>query len=146
MCEQIWLSCFCPLFSVLSCLYAVGALVIITTLVPLHLCFGGRSYSQRIVRLLSPSLNAQIGFARSSEVITSYSAWMLAMVHLLSPFVSVGVAVAAWVAASFWFYAAIIGDPDGVHGKDDGRAAVRGVQAWWERWLMRASRSTAERA
>lgn len=69
---------------------------------------------------------------------------MLVLVHLLSPFVSLGVAGAAWVAASFWFYAAIIGDPDGTRGKDDGRAAVLGVQAWWESWLMRCSRSTVE--
>jgi hypothetical protein len=65
---------------------------------------------------------------------------MLVLVHLLSPFISFGVAVAAWVAAIFWFYAAILGDPDGTNGKDDGRAAVLGVRAWWERWLKRALR------
>ena len=142
--EQIWLSCFCPVFSLIVCFYAIGALFIITILAPLHLCFNVRSYRQQIVRLLSPSLNTQISSIHSLEVIASYSAPMLVIVHLLSPFISVGVAVAAWVAASFWFYAAIIGDPDGTHGKDDGRAAVLGVQAWWERWLLRASRSIGE--
>jgi hypothetical protein len=116
----------------------------ITLLAPLHLCFKGRSYSQQIVRLLSPSLDAQIYFIRSSENITRYGAPMLVLVHLLSPFVSLGVAVAAWVAASFWFYAAIIGDPGGTHGRDDGRVAVLGVRSWWESWLMRASNSTVE--
>ena len=73
-----------------------------------------------------------------------YSAPKLVLVHLLSPFISLGVAAAVWVAAGFWCYAAIIGDPDGTHGKDDGRAAVLGVQVWWEGWLLRASSSTAD--
>ena len=46
--------------------------------------------------------------------------------------------MSAWVAAGFWAFAAIMGDPDGQDGKDDGRAAVLGVRKWWEKWLARA--------
>ena len=138
--EQIWLSVLCPLFTLIVCLHTIAALIIITMLTPLRLCTRSRTYSQQIVRFLSPSLNAQISIIRASEDIAAYSAPMLVLVHLLSPFISFGVAVAAWVAAIFWFYAAILGDPDGTNGKDDGRAAVLGVRAWWERWLKRALR------
>lgn len=62
---------------------------------------------------------------------------MLILLNLFSPVYAVAVALSAWVAAMFWFYAAILGDPDGRDGKDDGRAAVLGVRGWWERWLQR---------
>jgi hypothetical protein len=76
----------------------------------------------------------------NSRPVGAYNVPMLLMVHLLSPFVSVGVAFAAWVAASFWVFATIMGNPDGTERKDDGKAAVLGVRNWWERWLTRAIR------
>ena len=65
---------------------------------------------------------------------------MLVTVHLVSPFLSLGVALAAWVAAGFWVFAVIMGNPDGTERKDDGKAAVLGVRKWWESWLARAIR------
>lgn len=65
---------------------------------------------------------------------------MLFVVHVLSPFVSIGVAIAAWTAAVFWFYAAILGDPDGRDKHNDGKESVLGVRMWWEKWLLRAVR------
>lgn len=62
---------------------------------------------------------------------------MLILIHLFSPVYALGIALSAWVAAVFWAYAVILGDPDGRDGNDDGRAAVLGVRAWWERWLER---------
>ena len=62
---------------------------------------------------------------------------MLILLNLLSPVYAVAIALSACVAAMFWFYAAILGDPGGRDGKDDGRAAVMGVRGWWERWLER---------
>ncbi|KAI9875366.1 MAG: hypothetical protein M1830_008577 [Pleopsidium flavum] len=135
-----WLSFLCPLFTMIICLHTMGALIIITMLSPLRLCTNSRTYSHQVVRFLSPSLNAQISSIRASEDFINYSASMLVFVHLLSPLISFGVAVAAWVAAGFWFYTAILGDPDGTNGKDDGRAAVLGVRGWWERWLKKALR------
>ncbi len=46
------------------------------------------------------------------------------------------IAVAAWVAAVFWTYTAILGNPDGKEDRDDGREAVLAVRGWWERWLL----------
>ncbi len=76
--------------------------------------------------------------ADNSRPSGAYNVPMLLMVHLLSPFVSVGVAFSVWVAASFWVFAVIMGNPDGTERKDDGKAAVLGVRNWWERWLARA--------
>jgi hypothetical protein len=63
---------------------------------------------------------------------------MLFLLHLFSPICALGIALAAWIAALFWVYAVILGDPpDGEEGLDDdgGRATVLGVRGWWERWL-----------
>lgn len=68
---------------------------------------------------------------------------MLILVNLLSPLISMGVAGAAWVAAAFWFFNAILGDPDGSDkpkGYNDGRASVLGLRSWWETWLRRPLR------
>ena len=65
---------------------------------------------------------------------------MLILVHIFSPVIALGIAFSAWVAAVFWAYAAILGDPDGRDGNDDGKATVLGVGAWWERWLERGLR------
>ncbi|KAL8823294.1 MAG: hypothetical protein Q9191_005990 [Dirinaria sp. TL-2023a] len=65
---------------------------------------------------------------------------ILILVNLCSPFYAIWVSASAWVAAFFWAFTAIMGDPDGKDGKDDGREAVMGVRHWWERWLGRALR------
>lgn len=57
----------------------------------------------------------------------------LLLAHMLAPFISIGVAVAAWTVAIYWVFAAIVGDPDGSEGGcDDGRATVLGLRGWWE--------------
>ena len=64
----------------------------------------------------------------------------LILTQLLSPLLSIGVAVAAWVAAAFWLFALMMGNPDGTERTDDGRAAVLGVKRWWEKFLLHALR------
>lgn len=66
---------------------------------------------------------------------------MLIPLNLLAPIYALGIALSAWVAAAFWFYAAILGDPEGGDGRDDGRAAVLGVCGWWQRWLEKGGRT-----
>ena len=63
---------------------------------------------------------------------------VLVLVSLLSPLYSVAIAVATWVAGFFWFYTAILGNPDGKEDRDDGREAVLAVRGWWERWLIQS--------
>lgn len=65
---------------------------------------------------------------------------MLMLINLLSPIYALGIAISAWVAAAFWCYAAILGDPDGRDSKNDGVVAVMGVRRWWEVWLKRSVR------
>ena len=68
---------------------------------------------------------------------------MLILVNVLAPVFSVGVMLAAWVAAGFWFTAAILGEPNKNSEKeksDDGKATVMYVRNLWERILIRGLR------
>ena len=68
-----------------------------------------------------------------------WKAGRLAGIQIISPVLSVGVALASWVAASFWLFATMIGNPDGTERRDDGRATVLAVRDWWERFLLKAA-------
>lgn len=68
-----------------------------------------------------------------------FKAMRLIAVQVVSPMLSMGVAIAAWTAAPFWIFAIIIGNPDGTEGRDDGRAAVLAVRNRWEQFLLMAA-------
>jgi hypothetical protein len=74
-----------------------------------------------------------------------FRAWRLIAVQILSPVVSVGVAIVGWIAAPFWIFAIIMGNPDGTERRDDGRATVLAVRNWWERCLLKAAIRRTER-
>jgi hypothetical protein len=68
-----------------------------------------------------------------------FKAGRLIAVQVLSPVVSMGVAVAEWIAAPFWIFAIMMGNPDGTERRDDGRATVLAVRNWWEQCLLKAA-------
>lgn len=70
-----------------------------------------------------------------------YSIGGLLAVLLLSPFLALALLLLAWIAAFFWVFALLLGNPDGTEKRDDGRAAVLGVCRWWRTWLGRARRN-----
>lgn len=75
------------------------------------------------------------------EPIESYTIGGLISVLLLSPFFSIAILLPAWIAAFFWIFSMVMGNPDGTERKDDGRAAVLGVSRWWHLWLGKARKS-----
>ncbi|KAI9820663.1 MAG: hypothetical protein M1827_005032 [Pycnora praestabilis] len=139
----IYLSTLSPLISLLFFLWTVLVLIILLILSPLRICTTRAPFTSQLTDSLSRSLLLQLQLIHSPvnyATITPYDPAMLTLIHLVSPIVSFGVAMAAWVAAIFWFYAAILGDPDGRGGKDDGRATVVAVRDWWGGWLESAFR------
>lgn len=141
----IYLALLSPLLTVLIAVYTVLATLFLLLFAPLSLCTSYASLPVKLHAFLSPPLNFQLGLICSPKVSdpTMSNTPMLIPLNLLGPIYAVGIAVSAWVAAAFWFYATILGDPEGVDGRDDGRAAVLGVSGWWERWLEKGAR-TAE--
>lgn len=72
-----------------------------------------------------------------------FSASRLLIIELISPLVSIGVVLAAWVSGGFWVFTFIMGNPDGTERCDDGRDAVLSVRNWWEKFLLKATRKQA---
>jgi hypothetical protein len=107
-----------------------------------------------VISFLAPPLKIHLSFIFASvreETFSSYSLPLLILVNCLAPLVAIPVAISAWTAAFFWFYAAILGDPEGADHEmrlstyqaakdEDGKASVIGVRTWWKSFLIRALR------
>lgn len=63
----------------------------------------------------------------------------LIAVQVMGSVMSMGVAIAEWIAAPFWIFAIIMGSPDGTERRDDGKATVLAVRNWWEKCLLQAA-------
>ncbi|TKA76949.1 hypothetical protein B0A49_01724 [Cryomyces minteri] len=139
----LYLSGPCAVLSLATLLWSVLVLVLLFSSQPLRLCSTRTSFRAQCIAWLAPPLNLQLSLIYSTAAASStdsYSVAMLLVIYLLSPIISLGVAIAAWVAAVFWIFSAIVGDPSGPSGHNDGKETVLGVRARWERWLTRALR------
>ncbi|CAG8023071.1 unnamed protein product [Penicillium salamii] len=76
-----------------------------------------------------------------SEPSEVYSIAKSMAVLVLSPIFSIAILLLAWIAAFFWVFSMMLGNPDGTERKDDGRTAVLGVCKWWRTWLCKARKS-----
>ena len=115
--DQIYLSALAPLLSLITCLYALIATILGLVLSPLCLCMTANPMKKNFQRFLSPPLSLQLSLIYSDfddEEITSSSSRpiMLVLVNVFAPVYVIGICMAAWVAAGFWFFAAILGDPN----------------------------------
>ncbi|CAN9386690.1 hypothetical protein CC77DRAFT_954110 [Alternaria alternata] len=137
-----WLCGPCAFLSGAIALWTILALLISIVLAPLRFCTTRPPFSAQITAFLAPALNLQLHLVYSHDSTTDYSAPMLVVVHLFSPVVAFGVAIAAWTAAGFWFFSSILGDPGGHDGHNDGKETIVSVRNWWERWLSRGLRET----
>jgi len=138
----LYLSGPCVLLSFAITLYTFFALPLSLALAPIR----RQPLATTVTNLLAPALNLQLRLIYSYAASDSYSVPMLITIHLFSPIVSIGVSIAAWTAAFFWFFNAILGDParsaGQVHGKhNDGKDTLLGVRNWWDRWLSRGLRA-----
>ena len=141
--SQLYLSLPSPFVALILSIYSLVAVIIIATLAPASVCMGGESFSQRLVQAILPSIRFQLRLiysdARAGHSRTN--PYILCFVATLSPLYAIAIAVSSWVAAFFWLYAAILGDPNERGGKEEeGQAAARGVVRWWERWLLWGTR------
>ncbi|KAM3419408.1 hypothetical protein BST61_g5337 [Cercospora zeina] len=135
----------CALLSALNAFWTIISLVITIMTQPVRLCARRPTFGQQLGGLVGPALNLQLRSIYTplpphADEDTSYRPGMLVLVMLLSPFLSVGMALAAWVAAIFWLSSAVVGDPAGMDKRDDGRETVLVLRKWWEKWLVGSMR------
>ncbi|KAJ4331935.1 hypothetical protein N0V95_009776 [Ascochyta clinopodiicola] len=137
-----YLSAPCALLSMAITFWTLIAILISLALYPLRFCSSRPSLSAQLTTFLAPALNLQLHLVYSFDASESYSVPMLVVIHLFSPIIAFGIAVAAWTAAGFWFFSSILGDPGGHDGgrHNDGQDCILGVRNYWERWLSRGLR------
>ena len=133
----------CVVLSAMNMAWACIALVITALSQPIRLCARRPSFGQQLAGLLGPTLNLQLRCIYTplpphANEDASYHTFMLAMVHILSPFLSFIMMFAAWVLAVYWMSSKMVGDPAGQDRRDDGKETVLGLRRWWERWLLRS--------
>ncbi|OKL62313.1 hypothetical protein UA08_03037 [Talaromyces atroroseus] len=154
-----------PFFSICTAIYTLIALFLVVFTTPLRFCpptafFRSTTFSTQLCRLLAPALRNHERLAQSSAssdyqhhassspynnnnntrsgTTDHFSAIWLIVVLTLAPVLCMGLLLAVWIAAFFWIFAMILGNPDGTEKGDDGRAAVLGVNAWWQTWLNKS--------
>ena len=139
----LFLSMPCVVLSSLNTAWACIALVVTALSQPIRLIARRPTFGQQLAGLLGPTLNLQLRCIYTplppyANEDASYHTFMLAAVHILSPFLSFVVMFAAWTLAVYWVSSAMVGDPAGQDKRDDGKESVLGLRRWWERWLMRS--------
>ena len=139
-----FLSTLDPLYSTITAFYSILIGLIFLICSPICICNRSFSPGNNIIRSLAPLLKKHLQFihAKSIEELHAldFSPTKLVLVHAISPVLSVGVAISAWVAACFWLFALMMGNPDGTERGDDGRATVLNLRNWWERFLLSSSK------
>ena len=156
-----------PLTAIATFLYTVFAVIFVLASSPLRIFpisyFRDTSLSNQVRRLLVPAIHLHerliLSAGYSLEVarrvsdsfqpdpiapMSAYCPLRLILVLLVAPFLSFSLFIAVWIAAFFWVFAIVVGNPDGTDRRDDGRAAVLGVNAWWTSWLSRSRTSQEE--
>lgn len=132
----------------MCCLFTLIITFLLLLLSPIHLVRKQMSLGDRLIRVLAPLFRKQLQMMYATSVHDAYTFEFkpvtLVLVHLASPLLSFGVAIAAWVSFAFWVFAFIMGNPDGTERRDDGRDAVLSVRNWWERYFLKALKQRAQ--
>ena len=137
----MYLSFFVPLTAVITTLYTLAVLFVTVLSSPLRLFITLTPFSQSLLSALSPLHRFHTTRIYAPPFPdASLMPGRLIIGLLLAPLPAFIVAVASWVAASFWMYAAILGDPDGSGKGNDGARTVLIVRSWWAGWWARAVR------
>lgn len=135
----------CVVLSLLNAIWTLLSLLITLLTQPVRVCARRPTFGQQLGGLLGPALNLQLKSIYTplpphADEDLSYHPAMLVAVQLLSPFLSFGMMLAAWVMAVYWLSSAVVGDPAGTDKRDDGKETVLALRGWWEKWLTRSVR------
>ncbi|KAI9888261.1 MAG: hypothetical protein M1814_000800 [Vezdaea aestivalis] len=138
----VYLSFLVPLTATLTTLYTLALLLFTILASPLRLFITLTPFSQSLLSALSPlhRFHTTKIYAPPFPDASLIPARLI-IALLLAPLPAFVIMVASWVAASFWMYAAILGDPDGSGKGNDGARTALIVRGWWAGWWARAVRA-----
>lgn len=140
------MSSLAPLLALPIAIYTLLIAILLLLLSPFYFCMKQGPLAARFHHFLAPSPRLELYLIFSVHdpeticIPDASNITRLIFANILAPTCAVAIAVAAWVAAVFWTYTAILENPDGKEDRDDGREAMLVVRGWWERWLLQGLR------
>lgn len=133
-----------PFYSLFSCLFSIISLFILVAISPIRLCQREWSFSTCLIRTICPIYRKHLQLIYGASVDNAhnfeFSPLRLILIHALAPLLSICMAFFSWIAAVFWIFALMMGNPDGTEKRDDGRATVLMARNKWEKFLLLALR------
>jgi hypothetical protein len=124
--------------SLFTSIYTLITLLALTLALPVRLLLHCRSFAATATSLLYPPLRWQhrLIYSTYPDPSDKVALPMLTLVHVTSPLISLGLALAAWVVACFWCLSAMVAETE--KGGDDGKETADLLLFWWEMWLVRS--------
>ncbi|KAF2154319.1 hypothetical protein K461DRAFT_277442 [Myriangium duriaei CBS 260.36] len=137
--------CPLPFLSFALTIWTIIITLVLSLLHPIRLIFTRkRSFSEIVLSLLAPTLNLHFRSVYSDPVAANDLRLFHTVVALLGgSILSVGIAAWAGVLGVYWILAAIIGNPDGLDGRSEGREMVLTTRQKWVSWLSMSLRPQA---
>ncbi|KAF4550185.1 Hypothetical protein D9617_18g033760 [Elsinoe fawcettii] len=126
-----------PLLSFGLAIWTLIITMVLAFLHPIRLIFTRkRSFSDVVLSILAPTLNLHLRCIYSFPTAGAELQLPQTLAVLLaSSFFSMGIAIWCMVLTVYWGFAAIIGNPDGLDGRSDGRELVLSTRQKWDDWL-----------
>lgn len=117
--------------------------LILTLIHPIRLVFTRRrSFSDILLSVLAPTLNLHLRLVYHGRIAAENLRFFPTLLALIgSSVLSIGFASWAAVLAVYWVLAVIIGNPDGLDGRSEGREMVLTTRKKWVSWLQISMRS-----
>lgn len=141
---QFWMSLLDPFYSFFSCIFTIITLFVLVVISPIRLCRTEWSFSTSLIRTVCPVYRKHLQLLCTESVKNAhnfeFSTGKLIFIHLIAPVVSICFTFFCWIAAIFWLFAIMMGNPDGTEKRDDGRATVLMARNKWETILLVALR------
>ncbi|KAG8627551.1 hypothetical protein KVT40_005034 [Elsinoe batatas] len=124
----------------LSFALAIWTMIITLTLAFLHpirlIVTRKRCFSELVLSILAPTLNLHLRCIHSFPIAGAELQLPQTLAVLLaSSFFSMGIAIWCMVLCVYWAFATVIGNPDGLDGRSDGRELVLSTRQKWDDWL-----------
>ena len=129
-----------PLLSFILSIATLVITLVLALLHPVRLIFTRkRSFSAVVLSVLAPLINIHFEFIYASPVGPDELKLFSTISALAGACVlSIGISFWAAVLAVYWCFAVIIGNPDGLDGRSEGREMVLTTRTKWLGWLTMA--------
>ncbi|GAM84627.1 hypothetical protein ANO11243_026240 [Dothideomycetidae sp. 11243] len=131
-----------PFLSFLLAFWTLIITLLLALLHPIRLIFTRqRVFAEIALSILTPTLNLHLRSVYASPADPAdLSLWHTLAALVGAAPLSIGLACWAAILGVYWVFAVIIGNPDGLDGRSEGREMLLQTRGHWVAWLLVSSR------